>query len=123
MAVPRRFEGPNAAVFALPPREFSVMAARASPPPASPPAPRWDGSRVLFEIIVDGEAVPCAISREALREVTGRGYGKPAELLASFLEMRARIEAVARAKHRAKSEAATGLLTVWSGDLEDEAEG
>ena len=100
------------------------MAVRATAQAASVPAPRWDGSRVLFEIVEDGESVMCAISREALREVTGRGYGKPAELLASFNDMRARIEAVARAQHRAKSSATVGLLTVWSGDLDDEeAEG
>ena len=90
-------------------------------PAAKPAAARWDGSRVLFEILDEGEPVLCAISREALREVTGRGYGKPAELLASFNQMRGRIEAVALAKYRAQS-SATGLVTVWSGDLdEDEA--
>ena len=84
-------------------------------------APRWDGSRVLFEILDDGEPVLCAISREALREVSGRSYGKPAELLASFYQTRSRIEAVALAKHRAQGSAAA-VLTVWAGDLDDDAE-
>ncbi len=85
-------------------------------------APRWDGTRVLFEIADDGETVLCAISREALREVSGRSYGKPAELLASFMAMRERIEGVALAKHRNLASVPTGLLTVWSSDLdEDEA--
>lgn len=81
-------------------------------------APRWDGSRILFQIIDDGETVNCAISREALRQVTGRNYGKPAELLASYMQVRERVESVALAKHRAQS-SAMGLLTVWSGDLDD----
>lgn len=80
-------------------------------------APRWDGARVLFEIVEDGTPVLCAISREALREASGRGYGKPAELLASFNQMRAKIEDVARAKHRARP--SQTLLTVWAGDLDD----
>ena len=80
--------------------------------------PRWDGARVLFEIADDGEVVACAISREALREVSGRSYGKPAELLASFNSARARIEAAALAKHR-RGSASIGLLTVWAGDLDE----
>ena len=85
-------------------------------------APRWDGVRVLFEIAEDGEVVVCAISREALREISGRSYGKPAELLASFNGMRGKIETVARAKHIRQAGASTGILTVWSGDLEDHEE-
>lgn len=34
--------------------------------------PRWDGSRVLFEIEVAGRPVACAISRAALQELSGR---------------------------------------------------
>jgi Protein of unknown function (DUF1488) len=100
------------------PTSSSVAAASARPPSVKPAAPKWDGTRVLFQVIDDGEAVSCAISREALRQVTGRNYGKPAELLASFMQVRGRIEAVALAKHRAQS-SGTALLTVWSGDLDD----
>jgi hypothetical protein len=90
------------------------------PADGTPSGAKWDGSRVLFEIVDGDTIVACAISREALREVSGRNYGKPAELLACFAKSRARIEGVARAKHRAQP-SATGLLIVWAGDLDDHA--
>ena len=85
--------------------------------PARPP--RWDRNRVLFEIETDGERVECAISREALQDASERRHGKPVELLACFSKVRPRLERIALAKYHARSDAVQGLVTIWSGDLED----
>jgi hypothetical protein len=81
--------------------------------------PRWDRTRVLFEIDADGEHIPCAISREALQDISDRRYAKPQELLACFLKVRQRLERVALAKYRARPEIGDGLVLIWSGDLDD----
>jgi hypothetical protein len=81
--------------------------------------PRWDRTRVLFEIDADGEHIPCAISREALQDISDRRYAKPQELLACFLKMRQRLEQVALAKYRARPDIGDGLVLIWSGDLDD----
>lgn len=83
------------------------------------PAPRWDRNRVLFEIDDGDERVECAISREALQHLSDRRYGKPVELLASFVKVRRRIERVALSKHRLHPDPVSGLVIIWSGDLED----
>lgn len=82
-------------------------------------APRWDGRRVVFEVFDGAEPVACAISMNALQDLSEIRRFKPADLLACFAEMRGRIEAVALDKHRARSEAATGLLNLWSDDFDE----
>ena len=90
----------------------------ASPkPPMATPAPRWDRNRVLFVVAVDGQGVDCAISREALQDLTGRRYGQPKDFLAAFAQFRDRIEGLAADKARARSEDNDALLTIWSGDI------
>jgi Protein of unknown function (DUF1488) len=82
--------------------------------------PRWDGRRVLFEI-ADGErSAACTISANALQDLSGQRRLKPAaDLLACFDKARARIGAVALAKLRTRTAGASGLLYVWSDDIDD----
>jgi hypothetical protein len=65
--------------------------------------------------------VSCAISPDALRELTSRRCFKPGDVLDTFIAARPRIEAIARNKLRARSAPPTALLTVWSDDIEDHA--
>jgi hypothetical protein len=82
--------------------------------------PRWDGRRVLFEI-ADGErSAACTISANALQDLSGQRRLKPAaDLLACFDEARARIGAIALAKLRSRTAGTTGVLYVWSDDIDD----
>lgn len=76
-------------------------------------APRWDGRRVLFAIEHDGREVPCAISSNALRDLTARRCLKPKDVLACFVEARPRVEAIMQSKLRARrspARAADGLV-------------
>jgi hypothetical protein len=82
-------------------------------------SPRWDGSRVLFEIAVGGDRVACAISRSALEDLGQRRHLKPADLLLHFARARERIAAIARAKLLARGGDHTGTIGVWSDDIED----
>ena len=82
--------------------------------------PRWDGGRILFEVADGGRSVACTISVNALQDLSGQRRLKPAaDLLACFDEVRARIGAIALAKLRSRTAGATGLLYVWSDDIED----
>lgn len=82
-------------------------------------SPRWDRNRVLFEIVEAGQYYDCAISREALQDISDRRYAKPVELLACFEKVRPRLERIAREKLRSRSDAIEGMVTIWSGDLDD----
>jgi hypothetical protein len=81
--------------------------------------PRWDRNRVLFEIVEGGEVLSCAISKEALQDISDRRYAKPAELLTCFEAARERIEQAARAKYKIRPDPIDGLVTIWSSDLDD----
>ncbi len=81
--------------------------------------PRWDGRRVLFEIADGDRDVACTISVNALQDLSGQRRFKPADLLACFDAARARIGVVALAKLRARTAGATGLLYIWSDDIDD----
>jgi hypothetical protein len=82
--------------------------------------PRWDGRRVLFEIADGDRSAACTISANALQDLSGQRRLKPAaDLLACFDEVRARIGAIALAKLRSRTAGATGLLYVWSDDIDD----
>ena len=81
--------------------------------------PRWDGRRILFEVADGAGSAPCTISVNALQDLTGRRHFKPADMLACFAGARPRIEAIALAKLRARNAATTGLLYIWSDDIDD----
>jgi uncharacterized protein DUF1488 len=81
--------------------------------------PRWDGSRVIFEFDDRGQRRRCAISRGALEELTGLRHLKTTELLRCFAGARGRIETIALGKLRARPKGASGLLSIWAGDLDD----
>lgn len=88
--------------------------------PAAASRPRWDGRRIMFEI-ANGDAgnVACTISVNALQDLSGRRQFKPADLLACFAETRERIGVIALAKLRARAAGASGLLYIWSDDVEE----
>ena len=81
--------------------------------------PRWDGSRVLFEIEVAGQPVACAISRSALQGLSGRRQYAVADLLRCFDAARPRIEAIAVSKFNSGPESISGIVSVWDDDVED----
>jgi hypothetical protein len=81
--------------------------------------PRWDGTRILFEIEVDGERLLCAISRSALQDLSGRRHFAAPDLLKGFVAVRERIEAIATQKFRARPESVTGVLSIWADDVDD----
>jgi hypothetical protein len=85
-------------------------------PPASA---RWDGRRVLFELLHDGRQVPCAVSPDALRELTSRRCFRQQDVLDSFLLARAQVEEIARGKLRSRATPPPMPLTVWVNDVED----
>jgi hypothetical protein len=81
--------------------------------------PRWDGSRVVFEIDVGGEAVTCAISRAALQEVSGHRHFSAADLLRCFAGIREQIEAIAQVKFTSRPDSVCGILSIWADDIDD----
>ncbi len=88
-------------------------------PALSLSAPRWDGSRVLFEIAAAGRVVPCAISRSALQDVTGRRQFAATELLKNFVAARPRIEAIAARMFGERPESVSGIVSIWADDIDD----
>lgn len=80
---------------------------------------RWQGERVIFEIDVDGEKIPCAMSRAALQDLSGSRQFKGPDLLRSFEQFRTRIEAIARRKLQQQPESALGTINLWAGDLDE----
>lgn len=81
--------------------------------------PRWDGARITFEIVENGQSVACAISRSALQDLTGERRFKPADLLVCFAAVRPRVEAIARAKLRDRPDGIDGVLHIWSDDIDE----
>ncbi len=81
--------------------------------------PRWDGSRIIFQAEADGGSVACAISRGALEDLSGRRHIKSAELLQCFASVRPRVEAIVAGKLHARGEGVTGMVSIWSDDIED----
>lgn len=82
------------------------------------PVPRWDGSRVLFEITDGVGRVPCAISRMALEDIGERRLFKPADLLGCFAKARDRIEGLALEKLQARPDGVSGRLSLWADDVD-----
>lgn len=85
--------------------------------PETATEPRWDGRRILFDVEHEGAAVACAISPDALRDLSGTRCFRPADLLRCFVAERGRIEAMAAGKLRARPGRVAGLLTLWSDDV------
>jgi hypothetical protein len=81
--------------------------------------PRWDGSRILFEIEVAGAPVACAISRSALQDLSGRKQYAAADLLRCFEAFRSQIETIAAGKFRDKPESVSGIVSIWDDDIEE----
>ena len=80
--------------------------------------PRWDGSRVLFEVIDKSERVPCAISRMALEAIGESRLSKTLDLLGCFARSRGRIEELALEKLRARPAGVSGRLSLWADDVD-----
>lgn len=81
--------------------------------------PRWDGAGIAFEIVEAGQRIACTISRSALQDLAGQRRFRPAELLACFAALGPRIEAIARAKLRARPAGMEGVLRIWSDDIDE----
>ena len=81
--------------------------------------PEWDGSRVLFELLVAGRQVPCAISRMALEDIAERPAAGTADLLGCFAAARDRIEEIALQKLHARQGGGRGRLSLWVDDIDD----
>ena len=81
--------------------------------------PRWDGSRMLFDILVGDARVACAISRGALQDLSERRSFKTEDLRKSFMKARGRIEQIAHEKLRARPDRIPGTLLIWADDLDD----
>ncbi len=81
--------------------------------------PRLDGRRVLFEVEVDGRAIPCSISLPSLQDIGMRRHMRPEDALQCFGQEWPRIEAAALRKLRGRASVTGGVLNVWADDLED----
>lgn len=80
--------------------------------------PRWDGSRVLFDIEVAGMQIPCAISRAALGQVVGSAFIATRELVTRFADGQRQIEQVAREMLSERPGTMRGTLSIWSDDID-----
>ena len=87
--------------------------------PQSVRRPRWDGSRILFDIKIEGRPVACAISRGALQEISGCRHIASADLLGRFASGRERIETVAVGIFAVRPESVTGTVNIWADDIDD----
>lgn len=81
--------------------------------------PRCDGRHLRFEIVDDGRRVACAISVMALEDLSEKRCYRPADQLKSLALARRQIEAIALTKISMKAQDASGLLTIWSSDVDD----
>jgi hypothetical protein len=81
--------------------------------------PRCDGRRLLFEIVDDGRRVACAISLMALEDLSESRCYKPADQLKSFAMARRQIEIIALGKIQMQVPGASGMLSIWSNDVDD----
>jgi hypothetical protein len=80
--------------------------------------PRWDGSRILFEITDGSDQIPCAISRAAIEAISERRCYRTADLLGCFASAWARIERLALEKLRARPDGFSGRLSLWADDVD-----
>jgi hypothetical protein len=83
--------------------------------------PRWDGTRLLFEVDDGGNRLSCSISREALERAGGGGHtARRWQLLEAFERLRPRIERIALAKARVAPAESIGMMTTISTDELDD---
>jgi len=87
------------------------MTIRTRPREAATIGPRWDGRRMLFEILDGDRRVSCAISLTALQDMSERRRFKRTDLLLCFAQARDRIEALALRKHRARPDHGSNAST------------
>lgn len=80
---------------------------------------RWDGRRVLFEVQHEGADLSCAISPDALRDLSASRCFKPADLLRVLAAHRIPVETIVLNKLRMRRSAGPGPLMLWSGDIEE----
>jgi hypothetical protein len=80
---------------------------------------RHDAGRdaVLFRATYDGKRVICAVSREALNDLTGSSHSQADQLIMEYHNNAARIAAVAECKARANWFEADGSILVRTADL------
>ncbi|HET6804199.1 MAG TPA: DUF1488 family protein [Frateuria sp.] len=81
--------------------------------------PRWDGRRILFTIEIDGNGVPCAISRAALESLGDGRRLSDGDLLPSFVQSYTRIADIAAAIFSSRPDGITGITSVWADDVDD----
>jgi hypothetical protein len=81
--------------------------------------PRCDGRRLLFDIVDDGRHVACAISLMALEDLSESRCYRPADQLKSFALARRQIEIIALGKIQMQAQNASGMLSIWSNDVDD----
>src|SRR5690348_16656956 len=81
--------------------------------------PRWDGSRMLFDILVGDARIACAISRGALQDLSTTRSFKTKDLRKGFMNARWRIAQIAHQKLRARPHRLSGTLIIWADDLDD----
>jgi len=84
--------------------------------------PRWDGSRVLFEIEHAGQRLLCAISRSALQDLGGKRAHSGPDLLKCFAAFEPQITGIAAALFDAHPESASGIISIWSDDITEPPE-
>ena len=92
------------------------MTTMPSAPGATTSRPRSDGRRILFEVVEGERRVACAISLQALGEMTDRRRAQPGNALECFAAARPRIEALALRKILARRTAPQGVLYIWPDD-------
>jgi hypothetical protein len=85
--------------------------------------PRWDGRRMLFEVLDADRAVPCvvpcAISLDALQDLSPKRRFGRSDLLGCFAASRERIGRIALRKLHARAAGMTGVLNIWSDDIDE----
>lgn len=81
--------------------------------------PRWDGRRILFDLVGADGSTACAISPGAIQELSAVRRFKPADLLICFAAARERIEAITSAKLLARKPGVGGVMNIWLDDVED----
>jgi len=80
--------------------------------------PRWDGSRLTFLISAEGKRIPCAISRSALQNLSGRSHLATGDLLGCFMDSREKVEEIAARIFHITPEWVSGPVTIWADDID-----
>jgi len=84
-----------------------------------PSQPRWDGDRLTFSINTEGKRIPCAISRSALRNLSGHTHLTTSDLLERFMDSRDRIEEIAARTFHITPEWVSGPVSIWANDIDN----